>query len=239
MDLDLSRVKKWDNDCYGFVMWSIDNIVNALRSLNRHTTPVTVIDIGANVGKAVDILEETVVVENAYMFEPVVILYDYMRGKYENTEKYHIFNCALSDIEESTIPFDCSSLTHHLSTTYNSDYLNLGVSKVCVTMDPTYAPCIKLSNFLKENTYIFDKNVVIKIDTENQDFHILRDLLTVLTSFKCLPVIEFEINFRATTISDEQAQDILNQYHERGYRLVNILDSIQAGKGDEILAPSL
>lgn len=238
MDLDLDRIKIWEEECYGFVMWSVDSIVNHYKSLNRFG-PVTVIDIGANVGKVTDLLLDELDVKEAFLFEPVNLLHQYMVDKYRGNEKIKLFNCALSDKDTPHFQIDQQYLINQLDRSYTGDYINLGVSKYCISEDPTMVNCIKLSTFLNNNPYLFNENLIIKIDTENQDFPILKDFQTVLTSFKNAPLVEFEINFfGGSNYTSEQCQDILDSLSKEGiYNKIILKESMEKGKGDEILIP--
>jgi FkbM family methyltransferase len=238
VNLTLQRIKLWEEECYGFVMWSVDSIVSNYKSLNR-PGPVTVIDIGANVGKVTDLLLDELDVKEAYLFEPIPVLYEYMVKKYIDNKKIKIFNCALSDINTPTFPIDQQYLLNQLNDSYTNEYLNLGVSKYCISPEATLVKCIRLSTFLNNNPHLYNENLIIKIDTENQDFSILKDFQTVLTSFKNAPLVEFEINFfGGSNLTESQCQDVLDKLHNsKLYNKINLKDSMKKGKGDEILIP--
>jgi len=238
VDLDLSRIQKWDDQSWGFVFWSIDGIVNAYRNTGR-SGPITFIDVGANVGKATDIISDILDIKESYMFEPVPNLYNYLKTKYSNSKKHYIFNCALTDKDTPFIDFDHSSFDNYLSTDYKDEYLNLGVSKIMDSSNKISIKNYKLSTFFKEHNHLYNENLIIKIDTENQDAYILKDFLTVLTSFKSAPLIEFEINHTNLGLPNSFVQDIIDEYFKTGlYYPFSIDKSLKDGKSDELLIPT-
>lgn len=236
MGLVLSRIKQWDEESAGFVYWSAYHIAEQFKKLNR-TTPITLIDIGANVGKASDILKEMLNIKEYYMFEPCFVLYNYLTHKYKDKEEYKIFNCAVSDQDDPYLSFDQSSLNEQLSVTYEKEYLNLGLSKTLDSLTCIKVPNIKLSKFLNDNPHLYEENVIIKIDTENRDFFILKDFRTVLTSFKSAPLVEFEVNHGNTGLTDTQAQEILDLFVPF-YHPVSMQEIHDKHKGDELLVPT-
>lgn len=238
MGIELDRIKIWEEECYGFVMWSVDSIVKTYKTLNR-TGPITLLDLGANVGKVTDLLLQELDIKKAYLFEPAPVLYQYIKDKYLGNNKIEIHNCALSDKNTLTFPFDQTYLKNQLDPSYTESYINLGVSKMCCSPEADLITSIKLSYFLNNNPHIYGENVILKIDTENQDFYILKDLLTVLNKFKYPPLIEFEINFfGGTQLNREDCQVILDRLADSGcYQRINLKESMEKQRGDEILIP--
>ena len=73
----------------------------------------------------------------------------------------------------------------------------------------------------------------IKIDTENFDFYILEDLLTIIDKFSIKPIIEFEVNWNASPLSRDDASIILDKFTDLGYEKLTLDDC----HGDGILIP--
>ncbi|NBQ14073.1 MAG: FkbM family methyltransferase, partial [Proteobacteria bacterium] len=232
------RINKWDDRCLGFVCGTIHGIVQAYDKLNR-SGDITFVDVGANVGKASDVIASQLAVKEFYMFEPVPCLYNYLQNKYKHSKKHHIFNCALTDTDAPLTHFDHSTIDSYLCTDYTHDYINLGTSKIVHTNTQVYVPNNRLSTFFQQHAHLYNENIIIKIDTENQDAHILNDFLTVLTSFKHAPLIEFEINHTYHGLPNCFVQHILDCYfNTQLYHPFQIETSMQHGKGDELLIPT-
>jgi hypothetical protein len=116
----------------------------------------------------------------------------------------------------------------------NVEEFNFGLSKIGNSPNQLEINSNKISNLIGNNEEIFNNVSFIKIDTENVDFFILDDLISVVEKFKTKPIIEFEVNYKSSTITNEMAQDILNKYVLVGYKPLRLEDCW----GDGILIPN-
>jgi FkbM family methyltransferase len=220
-------IKKWDEHyCAQHVnnlAWSISDFFK-----RNDINEISYIDIGANVGKVYDLLAGLMTVQNAYFFEASPLLYSYLEEKYKDNSAIIMYNYAISNTD-SEVCFDESSMIYQFQN--NIENLNLGLSKITHHSD-VRVRARKISSLLQELSDTFECKF-IKIDTESMDLHILQDLITVITKFKTLPVIEFEKNYNGNNITDEQAQEILDLYRNAGYKQLNIHEC----HGDGLLIP--
>jgi len=223
------KVKLWDDEHCEKHVWSlVNNIKELLQS--KSINELYYLDIGANVGKVYDLISNGYIVKKVWMYEASPILFDYLKIKYTNDERVVINNIAIFD-SEGEVNFDESSIIHQIET--NSLDLNFGISKIGNSPSQTKVKSNKLSNLIGENNEILDNVTFIKIDTENVDFNILNDLVTIIDKFKTKPIIEFEVNYHMGPITKETAQSILNKFSNIGYKELKLEDCW----GDGILIP--
>jgi FkbM family methyltransferase len=223
-------IKKWDDI---FCAQHVINLVNHISGLlsRNNINEINYLDIGANVGKVYDLLAEKLVIKNAYLVEASPLLFSYIKKKYVNDSKVKLFNFAAYN-EETTIKFDQSSMMYQFDT--DGTNLNFGLSKIQHTPQSVDVDAKRISLFLNEHK-LFNDLSFIKIDTESVDFMILEDILNVISLFKNKPLIEFEKNHFLQGLTDEQAQYILTQFNEHGYKPLS-LDSCY---GDGLLIPEV
>lgn len=220
-------IKKWDEH---HCAQHVNNLAWGISDFFKHhdINEISYIDIGANVGKVYDLLAGLMKVKNAYFFEASPLLYGYLEEKYKNNNDIIMYNYAISNVD-SEVCFDESSMLYQFQN--NIENLNLGLSKITHHSD-VRVKARKISSLLQELPGAFECKF-IKIDTESMDLHILQDLVSIITKFKTLPVIEFEKNYNGNNITDEQAQEILDLYGGAGYKPLNIHEC----HGDGLLVP--
>lgn len=197
-----------------------------------NNTPIFLIDIGANVGKVYDLLSNLVSIEQAYMFEPNYNLYKYLKEKYKQNTNIDVSNKAIS-INNGISYFDSSSMDYQIK--HNYEDLNFGLSKITHEQTSTLVETIKISDFLNLNKLIYQQPCFIKIDTENYDYQILSDLISVIDLFLKKPIIEFENNYFVDGYDDIWAQNIIDKYVLKGYQKL----IVDRNMGDGILYPVL
>lgn len=225
----LEKIKDWDQKfCEQHVVNLVYGISNTFQK--NGIEKISYVDIGANVGKVYDLLNQKLVVDRVWMIEASPLLFEYLQQKYENNINVSLFNYAANDTN-GEVYFDESSMIHQIN--HNSDNLNFGLSKIGHTIDSKIVRSVKISEFFDQNDEIYNEVRFIKIDTESVDFNILKDLLSIITKFKRLPVIEFEVNYFVIGMSEDEAQSILYKYEEKGYNKLSLKDC----HGDGILVP--
>jgi len=224
-----NKVKLWDDEHCEKHVWNLaNNMKELLRS--RNINELYYLDIGANVGKVYDLLNNGYNVKKVWMYEASPILFNYLKIKYNNNESVVIDNVAISD-SKGDVNFDESSIVHQIKS--NSSDLNFGLSKIGNSPSQTKVKSNKISNLIGNNDEILNNVTFIKIDTENVDFNILNDLVTIISKFKTKPIIEFEVNYHIGPITKDNAQSILDKFTNVGYKKLKLEDCW----GDGILIP--
>lgn len=225
-------IKKWDEyDCVNHVAPVLSKISDTLK-LYYKDHPVTLIDIGANVGKVYDILETKSIINisKAYFFEANTKLYNYMLKKYKQNSKIFIFNEIILN-KNIEVNFDDDYIDYEIFLK-NKD-INFGLSQINMHKHTNKKRTKTISEFIKLNNF-FDEYIFIKIDTENSDILILQDILSVIDLLKFRPIIEFEVNYLSSGHTSEFAQRIIDEYVNR-YNYQNI--NISKINGDGLLIP--
>lgn len=222
------EISIWDNrDCGQHVVNLVGNIFNIFKEKN--ISEISYIDIGANVGKVYDLLSKLILIKKAWMYEASPILFKYLEEKYINNNSVSINNFAITDID-GVVDFDEDTIMYQIEN--NASYFNFGLSKINQSARSSPVQAVKLSNIIKNNAEITDTVSFIKIDTENTDFKILKDISEIIPLFKIKPIIEFECNHKCSNLSDDDAQKILNLFREHYQPL-----DIKKCHGDGILLP--
>ena len=225
-------ILSWDNEhCEKHVTNLVDYISNKLINYYGMDSDICLIDIGANVGKVYDLLSKKINIVETHMFEANYSLYNYLIDKYTNNNIISIYHKAVSS-NSGLSYFDESSMEYQIDN--NCIDLNFGLSKITQTPTNRTVENIKLSDFFN-NRHLYDKKCFIKIDTENCDYQILSDLISVINLFTKKPIIEFENNYFVDGYDSDWAQNIVDQYALKGYeKLV-----VSRDMGDGILQPIL
>jgi FkbM family methyltransferase len=212
-------IKHWDDFLVEKHVGSeISIIVRYFKEKNK--TNISYLDIGANTGKYYDVLARSFQIDLSIMVEASEALYDYLVIKFKNNNNTKIHNLILSDINDMTsfADIDFSYITDINNT-------NLGLSKLYKsdnnTREQTSSETFFKNHILQKNIDTLD---LIKIDTENRDYEILKSLTNVISKLKKQPLICFEHNYHGSMTQDE-AQDILNNFTSiNNYHPINIGD---------------
>lgn len=227
--MNQNKIQEWDDK---FCANHVVNLVNVISShlLSYEYKDIILIDIGANVGKVFDLLSDKTNIVEAHLFEPSKILYNHMFAKYQNNPKVTVYNFAVGPFDQM-VYLDETSMQYQINN--NSKELNFGLSKIIDGHTENNTQCITISSFLNNNSYIYEKKCLIKIDTETVDYSILLDLLKIINNFKFKPLIEFENNYFVNNNPIEWAQNIVNQFEAVGYEKI----IVERYMGDGILLP--
>ena len=226
-------IKSWDNVfCEQHVVNLVEQIYIKIINYYGDQTPIYFIDIGANVGKVYDLLSKKISIQQTYMFEANHGLYHYLIEKYNNKDSIKIYHNAIG-LDNKMVYFDESSMDYQIDN--NCVTLNFGLSKITNSPTNRTVESLPISQFLNNNNYLYNKPCFIKIDTENFDYQILSDLVTVIDLFKQKPLIEFENNYFCDGYDSTWAQNIVDQYVAKGYEKLIVARDM----GDGILQPIL
>lgn len=210
-------IRYWDDNLVEpHIISELNYIVNYLKE--RQTTKIRYLDIGANCGRYWNILSKHFVVDQAIMVEPATELYEYLINKFKDTN-FLIYDFVLSDHNGMV---SLTEINFSFFTELNRD-INLGLSKSCLS-DRNNKVQVSAENFF--NDYLFRNNIfeldLIKIDTENRDYHILKSMTNVLMQLRFKPIICFENNYH-NDMTQLEAQTILDNFTTiNGYQPINI-----------------
>jgi len=212
-------IKHWDDNLVqSHIMSELNYLINYFKK--RSTTNIRYLDIGANCGRYWNVLSQHFTVDYAIMVEPSTELHKYLLHKFRDTN-FSIYNFVLSDHDSmvSLADIDFSFYTQL------DNNINLGLSKSYLS-DNNNKTQLSAENFF--NDYIYFNNIykldLIKIDTENRDYHILKSMTNVLSKLESKPIICFENNYHNDMTQDE-AQAILNNFTSINlYEPINIAD---------------
>lgn len=224
----LDKIKEWDNIHCEKHVWNLVNNVKRLLK-EKKINDIYYVDIGANVGKVYDLLKKDTIIKKVWMFEASPTLFDYLVLKYKEDKNVILKNIAVSN-ELGEVNFDESTIFYQINN--NISDLNFGLSKIVNNNTDLKIQSDKITNLL-DSDEIFNNVSFIKIDTENMDFFILKDLISIIDKFKIKPIIEFEVNYHMSTITKEIAQEILFEYKQHGYNELKLEDCW----GEGILIP--
>lgn len=220
-------IKIWDDE---LIEKNIGIEINYLRDFfqGKNITKLSYIDIGANVGKFYDVLSKEYEIEKVVMVEPAPQLNEYITEKFQSTPNCTIYDFAISNRSGKTF-FQTHSIEHS-----TSEHINMGVSKIHhesgheVTMVSAYD---FFSQYI-DNLESFD---FIKIDTETQDYQIIKSMMPLFQSLNKKPFILFEHNYQ-DQMSEEDARKILKDFTDTcGYEPVNFDELF----GDSFIKPLL
>jgi FkbM family methyltransferase len=220
-------IKYWDEKIVErHVGQDIGYAIQYFKELNQ--TNISIIDIGANVGKIYDCLQRHFTIEKVVMVEASKQLCDYMIEKYKDKKNIIIYNFAISDVSGNFRLWEGSFENLNKF----SEEINLGLSKLENTAGSTV--CYTMDYFLNNyNTLQPEEISLIKIDTETKDLFILKDLTNWLAEKKIQPFILFENNYH-NSMTLEEAQTIINNFCILcKYELINLATS----PGDCFLKP--
>lgn len=206
-------IKKWDDE---LIQKHIMNEVSYIRNFfnPKGVKKLNYIDIGANVGKFYDVLKNEYEIESVVMVEPVPMLNEYLKEKFKNVQNCKIYDFAVSDKDgETQFSIDCILGS-------NDDHIDMGVSKI-TEHGGIHVKMISAENLLMNYIDNLDKVNLIKIDTENRDYNVIKSMKSVIKKMKEKPLILFEHNHR-DVLTNEEAEQILNEFtNDCGYEKVN------------------
>jgi len=186
----------------------------------KNQTSLSYLDIGANTGKYYDVLSRSFKINQSIMVEASKSLYDYLLIKFKDNHS-DVYNLILSDVDDTVSFADID-----FSYIADVDSANLGLSKVYKSDNNNNREQTSSGAFF--DNYILQKNIdildLIKIDTENKDYEILKSLTNEIPKLKNQPLICFENNYH-NNMTQSEAQNILDNFtNTNNYIPINIGD---------------
>ena len=218
-------IKIWDDK---LIERNIGIEINYLRDFfnGKNITKLSYIDIGANVGKFYDVLSKEYEIEKVVMVEPAPQLNEYIKEKFQSVPNCVIYDYAISDKTGKTF-FQTHSIEHS-----TSDHINMGVSQIHHESGHEI-DMISAYEFFDNHIDDLESFDFIKIDTETQDYQILKSMMPLIQSLNKKPFILFENNYQ-NQMSKEDAKKILDDFTNNcGYESINIDELF----GDSYLKP--
>jgi len=190
------------------------------------------IDIGSNTGLFYDAIKSKMTIDHCWMIEANVHLASYARSKYD-PDSVSVVSAAIGNSNGVVCFFPNDPFIERSPNKHN-----LGLGKVLSKVEDVHPNCVQipmitLSSFLNEQ--MFETVDLIKIDTENIDFAILEDLISVIPKFKQLPVILFECNWHQTPKDFKTTMSpaaILKTYANMGYCPIDDIGGVQDSDGN-------
>lgn len=175
-------IHQWDATCSMHVANLCKKVANIL--LAGHTANVSIIDVGSNVGKFVELLQEYgIVVDDAVMCDIVPQLTEYTTHKFP---QFQSINAAVSDTDGEEIQF--INLIDHEN--------NLGLSRIISNVGVEDAHRMFSVKTISISTIVERYNMapnIIKIDAEGYDLIVLNSVLQYMEAGgACRPLIIFE-----------------------------------------------
>lgn len=218
-------IKIWDNE---LIERNIGIEINYLKDYfgPKNITKLSYIDIGANVGKFYDVLSRDYSIERVIMVEPAPQLFEYLSEKFGETPNCKLYDFAISDRSGKTY-FQTHSIEHS-----TPDHINMGVSKIHKSEGHEVQ---MVSGYDFFDQYVDDLESVdfIKIDTETQDYQILRSIQPIISNLNKKPFILFEHNYKDSIPEEEARQILIDFTNACGYETINFDELF----GDSFIKP--
>ncbi len=187
---------------------------NIIKALKKEKLKVEIFfDIGAHKGKYTDLILKEYNIKKAYLFEPQVKMFNFIKEKYKDKNFINVNSQGVSNKTES-VSFYINK--HNLTSSLKklnpkNKYLNLKSKLFNTSLDGMIEnnldiKTIKLSEFFLENNIL---NVdLIKIDTEGHEYEVLAGLEGKIKFIKAF-LIEFHDDHTYLNYSSNKIENIL------------------------------
>ena len=187
---------------------------NIIKALKKEKLKIEIFfDIGAHKGKYTDLLFEEYNIKKAYLFEPQVKMYNFIKEKYKDNNFVNVYNQGLSNKTENVLFYINK---HNLTSSIKrlnpkNKYLNLKSKLFSTNLDGMIEnnlniKTIKLEEFFLENNIL---NIdLIKIDTEGHEYEVLAGLEGKIKFIKAF-LIEFHDDETYLNYSSNKIENIL------------------------------
>ncbi len=187
---------------------------NIIKALKKEKLKIEIFfDIGAHKGKYTDLLFEEYNIKKAYLFEPQVKMYNFIKEKYKDNNFINVYNQGVSNKTENVLFYINK---HNLTSSIKrlnpkNKYLNLKSKLFSTNLDGMIEnnlniKTIKLEEFFLENNIL---NIdLIKIDTEGHEYEVLAGLEGKIKFIKAF-LIEFHDDETYLNYSSNKIENIL------------------------------
>lgn len=187
---------------------------NIIKALKKEKLKIEIFfDIGAHKGKYTDLLFKEYNIKKAYLFEPQVKMYNFIKEKYKDNNFINVYNQGVSNKTENVLFYINK---HNLTSSIKrlnpkNKYLNLKSKLFSTNLDGMIEnnlniKTIKLEEFFLENNIL---NIdLIKIDTEGHEYEVLAGLEGKIKFIKAF-LIEFHDDETYLNYSSNKIENIL------------------------------
>ena len=187
---------------------------NIIKALKKEKLKIEIFfDIGAHKGKYTDLLFEEYNIKKAYLLEPQVKMYNFIKEKYKDNNFINVYNQGVSNKTENVLFYINK---HNLTSSIKrlnpkNKYLNLKSKLFSTNLDGMIEnnlniKTIKLEEFFLENNIL---NIdLIKIDTEGHEYEVLAGLEGKIKFIKAF-LIEFHDDKTYLNYSSNKIENIL------------------------------
>lgn len=168
--------------------------------------PITVVDVGANLGKYTEYLDKHINLKMSYLFEPIKSCFN----KIPKKEYYKAFNIGIGSKQDEVQFYEAEGKESH-SSIVNREWL---YNKPEYKINKKIIPIDRLDNIIKE------KVEVLKIDTEGYELETLKGASDLLNESK-IDFIQFEYGgcFKDNSVKMNDVIDFLKKYDYYIYEL--------------------
>jgi len=172
----------------------------------HYKEPITTVDVGANLGKYTDYINERMETKKSYLFEPIKSCFDSINRK----ENYELYNIGVGSKKGDFEFYEAEGKESH-SSIVNREWL---YSK------PEYRIHKKLIHVDRLDNIIKEKVEVLKIDTEGYELEVLKGSENLLKEGK-IDFIQFEYGgcFKDNSVKMNDVIDFLKKYDYYIYEL--------------------
>ena len=187
---------------------------NIIKDLKKEKIKIEIFfDIGAHKGKYTDLILKEYNIKKAYLFEPQVKMFNFIKEKYKDKNFINVNSQGISNKTENVLFYinkhDLTSSIKKLNP--KNKYLNLKSKLFSTNLDGMIEKnlnikTIKLEEFFLENN-IFKKDL-IKIDTEGHEYEVLAGLEGKIKFIKAF-LIEFHDDHTYLNYSSNKIENIL------------------------------
>lgn len=211
MDINkLIQLETWDIYLTNHLISLIEKCLQLMPSKDGYT----IIDVGANTGRFVQLLLEIeqIKINKAILFEPVPEYVFYIKKKLAYHPNILVHNCALSDTNGMNELF--------VSTSKNIGWNTMVKEKINIENET--------SKIMIEERVFDDMNFnlenidLIKIDTEGYEYKVLAGFINTLKRLENKPLILCEIGWGTQHPYFSQLKEVLEIIFEIGYNRVEI-----------------
>ena len=187
---------------------------NIIKALKKEKLKIEIFfDIGAHKGKYTDLLFKEYNIKKAYLFEPQVKMYNFIKEKYKDNNFINVYNQGVSNKTENVLFYINK---HNLTSSIKrlnpkNKYLNLKSKLFSTNLDGMIENNLNIKN-IKLNEFFLENNILnvdlIKIDTEGHEYEVLAGLEGKIKFIKAF-LIEFHDDHTYLNYSSNKIENIL------------------------------
>lgn len=187
-----------------------------------------IIDGGAHLGGATEILETLLPDATFYCFEPDPTLVQILENKFTDNPQVRVVQAALGDIAgKAKFNINASRPTNSLLP--SSESLQPDLKQLCQLVEQVEVGIITIDEYCRDNS--IERIDVIKLDLQGYDYRALKGAAAMLENAK---VVLVEVLFKEIYKGCHCFPDILDLMIDQGFKL-HTLCGLHYGEADELL----